>query len=231
MPPFEEGGNFSFYTDDQVLSGLSLTSERQPFVPLHSHMLPICHRGSAETWSIQRALSHHPPYPALPPLGRPRLRPRSLTLMDYFDIHAHCIPLCPSQAIVSIDASSLPMDEKVVYASIGIHPWQLTEANAESQWEALKASVNDPRIIAIGEAGLDKLKGASIPLQTSVFQQEIALSESLSLPMVIHCVRAFNELIQIRKASKAKKSWIMYWYERRGNDRYCSPAEARTSSP
>ena len=132
--------------------------------------------------------------------------------MDYFDIHTHCIPLCPSQAIVSIDASSLPMDEKVVYASIGIHPWQLTEANAESQWEALKASVNDPRIIAIGEAGLDKLKGASISLQSSVFQQEIALSESLSLPMVIHCVRAFNELTQIRKASQAKQPWIIHGF-------------------
>ena len=132
--------------------------------------------------------------------------------MDYFDIHTHCIPLCPSQAIVSIDASSLPMDEKVVYASIGIHPWQLTEANAESQWETLKASVNDPRIIAIGEAGLDKLKGASISLHSSVFQQEIALSESLSLPMVIHCVRAFNELIQIRKASKAKQPWIIHGF-------------------
>lgn len=132
--------------------------------------------------------------------------------MDYFDIHTHRIPFHPSQAIVSIDASALPLDDKVVYASIGIHPWHLTETNAENLWEALKTSVTDQRIIAIGEAGLDKLRGASMSLQTAVFQQEIALSESFSLPMVIHCVRAFNELIQIRKSSKAKEPWIIHGF-------------------
>ena len=132
--------------------------------------------------------------------------------MHYFDIHTHRIPLHPSQAIVSIDASALPLDGKVVHASIGIHPWHLTETNAGNLWETLKSSIKDQRIVAIGEAGLDKLKGPDMTFQTSVFRQEITLAESANLPMVIHCVRAFNELIQIKKESKPKQPWIIHGF-------------------
>ena len=132
--------------------------------------------------------------------------------MHYFDIHTHRIPLHPSQAIVSIDASALPLDGKAVHASIGIHPWYLTETNAGNLWEPLKSSIKDQRIVAIGEAGLDKLKGPDMTFQTSVFRQEITLAESANLPMVIHCVRAFNELIQIKKESKPKQPWIIHGF-------------------
>ena len=133
-------------------------------------------------------------------------------LMAYFDIHTHTIPQDASQAILSVDTHSLPIGENIRHASIGIHPWYLTEPHAEAQWKALQDSVNDPRIIAIGEAGLDKLKGASISLQTSIFRKEIDLAETYGLPMVIHCVRAFNELIQLKKAYKPTQPWIIHGF-------------------
>lgn len=133
-------------------------------------------------------------------------------LMAYFDIHTHIIPQDASQAILSVDTHSLPIGENIRHASIGIHPWYLTEPHAEAQWKALQDSVNDPRIIAIGEAGLDKLKGASISLQTSIFRKEIDLAETYGLPMVIHCVRAFNELIQLKKAYKPTQPWIIHGF-------------------
>lgn len=132
--------------------------------------------------------------------------------MAYFDIHTHTIPQDASQAILSVDTHSLPIGENIRHASIGIHPWYLTEPHAEAQWKALQDSVNDPRIIAIGEAGLDKLKGASISLQTSIFRKEIDLAETYGLPMVIHCVRAFNELIQLKKAYKPTQPWIIHGF-------------------
>lgn len=132
--------------------------------------------------------------------------------MDCFDIHTHHIPSQPSQAIVSTDASALPVEEKVVHTSIGIHPWNLTETNAQSQWEALKAAIQDSRTVAIGETGLDKLRGPSLEVQTAVFRKEITLAEAHSLPMVIHCVRAFNELIQIKKAYSPKQPWIIHGF-------------------
>lgn len=132
--------------------------------------------------------------------------------MDCFDIHTHSMTGDLSQVILSIDASAFPVEEKVVYASIGIHPWNLTETNAESQWKALQDAVKDPRIRAIGEAGLDKLRGAPLALQTSVFRQEIALAERCRLPMVIHCVRAWNELIQLKKEIQPCQPWIVHGF-------------------
>lgn len=132
--------------------------------------------------------------------------------MDYFDIHTHFIPPHPTQAIVSVDASSLPMDKKIVHASVGIHPWYLTEENVDSQWKALQISVKNPRIVAIGEVGLDKRRGASIGLQYTLFRQSIALSEAYGLPMIIHCVRAFNEIIAIKKECAPRQPWIIHGF-------------------
>ena len=83
--------------------------------------------------------------------------------------------------------------------SIGIHPWTLTEKNAQEQWNSLQQAVMDKRIIAIGEAGIDKIKGPSLKIQTNIFKQEIILSETMGLPLIIHCVRASNEIIQLKK--------------------------------
>lgn len=52
--------------------------------------------------------------------------------------------------------------------------------------------------LAIGEAGLDKLASADILLQKEVLIRQILLSESVGKPLVIHCVKAFNELIELK---------------------------------
>ena len=132
--------------------------------------------------------------------------------MTYFNIHTHSIPFYAQHAIISLPANTTFINPSIVYASIGIHPWQLTEENAKEQWNSLQNNLKDKRIIAIGEAGLDKLKGPSMELQTIIFQKEIELAESLELPMIIHCVRAHNELLQLKKKYNPKQPWIIHGY-------------------
>lgn len=129
--------------------------------------------------------------------------------MDCFNIHTHTI-LHPEREIVSYDVSAFSPGEG--YASVGIHPWMLTEENANAQWEVLQELVQDKRIIAIGEVGLDKLKGPSLELQTNLFRKEILLSEAKGMPLVIHCVKAFNELIQLRKEIRPQQPWIVHGF-------------------
>lgn len=132
--------------------------------------------------------------------------------MNYFNIHTHQISSCPSQSITSIHATSLPIDKQIVYASIGIHPWTLTEKNAQEQWNSLQQAVIDKRIIAIGEAGIDKIKGPSLNIQTDIFQKEVTLSETMGLPLIIHCVRASNEIIQLKKKLMPLQPWIIHGF-------------------
>ena len=131
--------------------------------------------------------------------------------MDFFNIHTHTL-VYPESEILSCSSGLPPTDPRIVYTSIGIYPWYLTEENAESQWKALQKQVSHPSVLAIGEGGLDKLKGPDMELQVKILKQQVALSEEKSLPLIIHCVKAFNELIQLKKELRPHQPWIIHGF-------------------
>ena len=137
--------------------------------------------------------------------------------MPCFDIHTHLIAPCQEQAIASCSVGTEPMDGKAAYFSVGIHPWHLTESDADRLLKLLEQQLQDDRVVALGEAGLDRLRGCSLDVQISVFRREIALAEAYRLPMVIHCVKAFNELIQLKKELRPRQPWIIHGF--RGKER------------
>jgi TatD DNase family protein len=71
---------------------------------------------------------------------------------------------------------------------------------------------SNPRIVAIGETGLDKLKGPSFEVQTPVFKKHIEISEKLGKPVIIHCVKAWDELLEVKKDTKPSQPWIIHGY-------------------
>ena len=131
--------------------------------------------------------------------------------MDFFNIHTHTL-VYPESEILSCSTGLHLTDPRIVYTSIGIHPWYLTEENAEAQWHTLQEQISDPSVIAIGEGGLDKLKGPDMELQVKILKQQVALSEEKSLPLIIHCVKAFNELIQLKKELRPHQPWIIHGF-------------------
>ena len=88
------------------------------------------------------------------------------------------------------------------FYSAGIHPWKLTERNAEEQF------------VAVGEAGFDKLTAAPMELQVRMFEKQVELSEKYRLPLIIHCVKAMDELLAVRKKLNPAQPWI--WHGFRG---------------
>ena len=129
--------------------------------------------------------------------------------MDFFNIHTH-IAKHPANEILSADVSSFSAIGKNEFLSVGIHPWYLDDA--ENQLDLLRKAIENKQVVAIGECGLDKLKGPSMDLQTTVFKKQIALSEEYHLPMIIHCVKAYNELIQIKKSTHPHQPWIIHGF-------------------
>lgn len=132
-------------------------------------------------------------------------------MTDLFNIHTHS-SIFPETEILSLTPEQLSTNIHTMYASVGIHPWKLTQENANAQWEALRQSIKDRRIMAIGECGLDKLQGPSLELQTTIFKKEATLAEENSLPLIIHCVKAFNELIQLKKEISPRQPWIIHGF-------------------
>lgn len=100
------------------------------------------------------------------------------------------------------------------YYSIGIHPWELTMANIEEQLIFMINQLPDKRIVAIGECGLDKLTEISMELQRMTFIMQITLSEQYSLPLIIHCVKAMDEMLAVKKRFRPTQPWI--WHGFRG---------------
>jgi len=131
--------------------------------------------------------------------------------MDFFNIHTHT-SRHPESEILSTDIHSFPPENEEIYLSVGIHPWYLSEEKTENQLQALQRAVKDNRVIAIGESGLDRLQGPSLDIQTNTFKKIIALSEAMELPMIIHCVKAFNELVQLKKQMNPHQPWIIHGF-------------------
>jgi TatD DNase family protein len=72
-----------------------------------------------------------------------------------------------------------------------------------------------PGIIAIGEAGFDKLRGPSSELQRITFEEQVSVSEKAMKPVIIHCVRAWDELLAVQKKTRPKMPWLVHGF--RGN--------------
>ena len=113
------------------------------------------------------------------------------------DVHTHRLPPNPEEAIVCCRYSDFPLaiQQEATYLSVGIHPWYLTQEDIQLQLEWLNNRLQDQRIIAIGESGLDKCCRTPLDLQLEAFEKQTARSESLHLPMILHVVRAYQEII------------------------------------
>ena len=79
------------------------------------------------------------------------------------DIHTHRNAAVPGECIFNVEPAWFEPVEGCYY-SVGIHPWKVLEAGPED-WTTLEKAVCHPSVLAIGEAGLDRLGPADILLQ------------------------------------------------------------------
>jgi TatD DNase family protein len=101
--------------------------------------------------------------------------------------------------------------------SAGIHPWYIAERrpsenNQRLQLEKLRQLAQYQEVKFIGECGLDRLKGSPLPLQEEVFIKQIRIAEEVKKPLIIHCVKCFNELISIKKIVRPKVPMVVHGF-------------------
>lgn len=101
------------------------------------------------------------------------------------------------------------------FHSLGVHPWKAGDLTIEKAMELIQFSRND-NTLALGECGLDALKGPEMPLQEKMFEAHVELSESIELPLIIHCVKAWNELQRVHKRMQPKQPWVFHGFSKLG---------------
>ena len=97
--------------------------------------------------------------------------------------------------------------------SFGIHPWhsqQWLTSHCSDPFGELERAMPD-HMQVVGECGLDKCCQVSFSCQMEVFQMQLTMAERLRLPVVVHCVRSFNEIIQVRRLFSSTP-WVVHGF-------------------
>jgi TatD DNase family protein len=81
-----------------------------------------------------------------------------------------------------------------VYFAVGVHPLFISEGDDPELRETL---VKHPKCLAVGEVGLDYVSNDSQkPQQTAWFAREAAFAKKHDKPLVIHCRKAYSDLLE-----------------------------------
>lgn len=127
--------------------------------------------------------------------------------MTYIDFHTHRLP--ETKDVVAV------VDGRDTW---GIHPWNAVPASlaeVEEKRSVLISRVEQdgaPGLLAIGECGLDALRGPSPDVQEALFRRHVALSEEVGRPLVIHCVRALDLLLRLRRELSPAQPWMYHGF-------------------
>ncbi len=137
---------------------------------------------------------------------------------DSIDFHTHGAQ--PLEGVFQVETimtheSRIPEDIPGIAFTCGIHPWYLDESNHDTFLASIVKIAADPLIIAVGEAGFDKIKGPSMDLQRKTFEEQVIIAEELKKPVIIHCVRSWDELLRAHKRLKPGMNWLVHGF--RGN--------------
>lgn len=166
--------------------------------------------------------------------------------MEWIDTHCHLdedafnqdceevIQRAVDSGIVSMVAIGITLDScrrvlelaeryPAVYATVGIHPNYVSAADSRD-WDEVVAMAKSPKVVGLGETGLDKYWDHSpLALQADYFDRHLELSTQTGLPFIVHCRDAEQEVVEQlqRNAAREPLNGVIH--------AFCGTAEAAKS--
>lgn len=134
----------------------------------------------------------------------------------YVDTHTHW----PDEGdATSLQIQSLHLSEALPerfagrsFASIGLHPWHAEDLTEGSLLLLEQKLLTEPRVVALGEAGLDRVCSTPYSKQLYFFREEVKLADRLDLPLIIHLVRAQEDLVRLKKELRPRSPWLIHGF-------------------
>ena len=115
-------------------------------------------------------------------------------MIPYVNIHTHHLS---KDSGVFLFNNRYGFDSKVYvdsFFSVGIHPW---DSELDVSKIAFERVIQHPNCLAIGECGLDRLTSPDLAKQEEVLKFQLKLAIKYRKPVIIHCVKAYEEIIKI----------------------------------
>ncbi len=131
----------------------------------------------------------------------------------YIDFHTHADNSSIGEVRVQcIDIDNLDQCSLHRFFTAGIHPWNASIDRLGENIARLMDLNSNPAFIGVGEIGLDKQKGPNLHEQIEVLTQQLEFANSNGKPVVIHCVKAWDELIAVKKKFPKTISWGVHGF-------------------
>jgi TatD DNase family protein len=130
----------------------------------------------------------------------------------YYDAHTHN-HVQPASVVQVVNRMNdfEALTDGMIY-SAGLHPWHLD--NWQAEWPLFLQAAAKNNVVAIGECGLDKTTTTPWVLQTEVFTQQVLLAQLLQKPLIIHCVRAYSEVMSVLQKAGVQIPVVFHGFNR-----------------
>lgn len=134
-------------------------------------------------------------------------------MSSYINIHTHRARNDAGHEIVSFYQDFDRVGDTL--CSAGLHPWYIRPGLWEKDMEQLRLVVRKQNVLAIGECGLDKLTQTPWELQLEAFRAQIDLAHEVRKLLIIHCVRAFEELLHVFREKAPQVPVIIHGFHKK----------------
>ena len=112
----------------------------------------------------------------------------------------------------SCEAARMAKNHEGIYAIVGVHPHNAKAMNA-STVDSLRELAHDPKVVAIGEIGLDYYRDLSPRAQQKeAFEQQIRLANELQLPIVVHDREAHADVLEVLRRFDKDAKGILHCF-------------------
>lgn len=132
------------------------------------------------------------------------------SIMTLLDIHTHQLSSTSGKVIINCYPEDFSPCNNEIY-SVGIHPWKAGNAS-DALFSKLSEYAHHEQVVAIGEAGIDKLTDTPLSIQIDVFKKQALLAETVKKPLIIHAVKAMDELVKLKREINPKQPWIIHGF-------------------
>jgi TatD DNase family protein len=126
-----------------------------------------------------------------------------LSSVLFINIHTHIQTDKNVFALLQYESDHMYPSEQPI--SVGLHPWHVSE-NWESELKSMMGLLKQNKVWAIGECGLDALCDKDLNLQAKVFSAQIEAANLTNKPMIIHCVKAYDNVLLLLKMKPEVKA-------------------------
>ena len=132
-------------------------------------------------------------------------------MFPFYDVHTH--RQIRHENIISL--FSFDLTENIVPEGLftaGLHPCNCDKSNVNIVLDDLDKVSSIQGFKAVGEIGLDRVCKSDFDLQKTIFETQLIRAKQLGCPVIIHCVKALSDVLQLIKKVGFDKPFIFHGF-------------------